>query len=128
MKVDAARVDIANLTLMDLMRIAYDVKPYQIVGPEWMRGGERWNVLAKLPDGALQEQVPAMLRALLEERFKLAVNKEPREHSIYALLVGKNGPKMKEADEGGAPSGPEPAADHSDQTAAGRGQGMTMPV
>ena len=34
MKVDAARVDIANLTLMDLMRIAYDVKPYQIIKPE----------------------------------------------------------------------------------------------
>jgi|SRR5579863_2140162 len=48
MKVDAARVDIANLSLVDLIRIAYRVKPYQIAGPDWMKGA-RFDIVAKLP-------------------------------------------------------------------------------
>src|SRR6266568_3431318 len=48
MKVDAARVDIANLSLADLVRIAYRVKPYQIAEPTWMKGA-RFDIVAKLP-------------------------------------------------------------------------------
>jgi uncharacterized protein (TIGR03435 family) len=61
-----------------------------------------------------------MLQALLAERFKLTIHRESKDHSVYALLVGKNGPKLKEsppdadapavAGADGAPSGPAPAA------------------
>jgi len=112
MKIDAARVDIANLTLEELMRIAYDVKPYQIVAPEWMKG-QRWDVVAKLPEGASPAQAPQMLQALLADRFKLAVRRESKEHAVYALVVGKNGPKLQEAED------PAPHAD----AAAGPGPG-----
>src|ERR1051325_596730 len=51
MDIDGMRVDIANLTLIDMVRIAYQVKPYQIVAPEWMKEGQRWDIQAKLPEG-----------------------------------------------------------------------------
>lgn len=115
MKVDAARVDIANLTLEDLIRIAYSVKTYQIVGPEWLKG-QRWNVVAKMPEGASPDQAPQMLQALLADRFKLAVHRETKEHAVYALVVGKNGPKMKAVEDDAAPQ-----ADAGKPGAAGGG-------
>ncbi len=36
-----------------------------------------------------------MLRALFEERLKLATHKDSRTQPIYALVVDKDGPKMK---------------------------------
>ncbi len=36
-----------------------------------------------------------MLRALLADRFKLAVHRETKEMSIYELVVAKGGPKLK---------------------------------
>jgi uncharacterized protein (TIGR03435 family) len=105
MAIDGARVDIGNLPLVELIRIAYRVKPYQISGPDWM-GAERFDVLAKIPEGASRDQVPEMLQALLAERFRMTVHRENKEHAMYALVVGKNGLKLKEsaadADSGGA--------------------------
>ncbi len=120
MKVDAAQVNIAYLSVADMIRIAYEVKPYQIVGPESMKG-QRWDVVAKLPEGASTDQVPQMLQALLKERFKLAVHRETKEHAVYALVVGKNGPKLK-------PSEDAPKAEAAPAEAApGRGS-MTATV
>jgi uncharacterized protein (TIGR03435 family) len=93
------------MSLADLIRVAYRVKAYQVSGPDWM-ATERFDVLAKLPEGASREQVPEMLQALLAERFKLAVHRESKEHAVYALVVGKNGPKLKEsAPDADAPAG-----------------------
>ena len=105
MKVDAARVDIGSMSVAELIRIAYRVKAYQVSGPDWM-ASERFDVLAKLPEGASSAQVPEMLQALLAERFKLTVHRESKEHAVYALVVGKNGPKLKES----APDADAPAA------------------
>ncbi|MBZ5632256.1 MAG: TIGR03435 family protein [Acidobacteriia bacterium] len=96
MKIDAARVDIGYLSLRDLATMAYEVKPFQVTAPDWM-AAQRFDILAKMPDGATKEQVPAMLRALLEERFKLVAHRENKEQPVYSLEVGKNGPKFKEA-------------------------------
>ena len=108
MKTDAARVDIASMSLMDLICAAYKVKPHQVSGPDWMGGltGARFDILAKLPDGATTDQIPEMLQGLLEERFKLALHRSLTDHPVYALVVGKGGPKLKEA----PPDAPAPAA------------------
>jgi len=105
MKIDAARVDIGSMSLAELIRIAYRVKAYQVSGPDWM-ASERFDVLAKLPEGASSAQVPEMLQALLAERFKLTMHRESKEHAVYALVVGRNGPKLKES----APDADAPAA------------------
>ena len=36
MRIDAARVDIGFVTLMDLICYAYDVKQYQVSAPSWI--------------------------------------------------------------------------------------------
>jgi uncharacterized protein (TIGR03435 family) len=97
MTVNAGRVDIGNLSLADLIRMAYKVKPYQITGPDWMPA-QRFDIQAKMPEGATKEQVPEMLQALLAERFKLAIHRDSKEHAVYALVVGKGGAKMKESE------------------------------
>ncbi|HEY3837711.1 MAG TPA: TIGR03435 family protein [Bryobacteraceae bacterium] len=108
MKVDQARVDIGFASLTDLIRFAYKVKPYQVSGPEWM-ASQRFDVMAKMPDGATKDQVPEMIQSLLAERFKLIARKESKDYPVYALVVGKNGPKMKAADPVVAPPPPPPA-------------------
>ena len=96
MKIDAGRVDIGFASLRDLVMQAYEVKPFQVTGPEWM-AAQRFDILAKMPDGATKEQVPAMLRALLEERFKLVAHRESR-NSRYIrwkwARTGRNSRKL----------------------------------
>lgn len=82
-------------TLKALLIRAYELKEYQIAGPDWM-GSERYEIDAKVPEGAGKEQVPSMLQALLAERFHLEARRESRELPIYALVTAKNGPKFKE--------------------------------
>ena len=117
MKTDAARVDIGFVSLNDLICTAYKVKPYQVSGPDWMggMGGQRFDVLAKMPEGATKEQVPEMLQALLAERFKLAIHHDTKDRSVYALVVGKGGSKLKES----PPDPPAPAAAEKSDAAPG---------
>src|SRR5262249_37900154 len=58
---------------------------------------ERFDVVAKIPENTPKDQIPLMMQALLAERFKLQVHHEKKDLPAYALLVGKNGPKMKES-------------------------------
>src|SRR5579863_4905075 len=81
--VDGAQVHIADFTLRDYIRVAYRVKLYQVTGPEDL--AERFNVDAKLPEGATREQVPEMLQALLASRFELKTHRESKEFPVYAL-------------------------------------------
>jgi uncharacterized protein (TIGR03435 family) len=122
MNIDAARVDIGSLSLQDLIMVAYKIKPYQLTGPDWMKV-QRFDIMAKMPEGANKDQVPQMLQALLADRFKLAIHRDTKDHSVYALVVGKNGVKMKES----APEpGPAPAAAAGDSNAEPPGSGGTV--
>jgi uncharacterized protein (TIGR03435 family) len=55
---------------------------------------------AKLSKDDQEEQREAMLRSMLEDRFKLKVHRETKTVPDYELVVAKGGPKLKE---GGAP-------------------------
>jgi uncharacterized protein (TIGR03435 family) len=96
MSSDPSLVSYRNLTLRDAIRGAYMVRDFQIVAPEWM-STVRFEVNAKMPAGATNEQVPLMFQSLLEERFGLTWRREPKEMQVYSLVVGKDGPKLKEA-------------------------------
>ncbi len=121
MRINAARVDIGQMSLLELIGRAFDVKPYQVDGPPWLKQlmkAPRFDIVAKMPAGATKEQVPKMLQALLAERFKLILHRETREDKVYALVTEKGGPKLKEA----APNPPvEPAADGSTPAKSGSG-------
>ena len=118
---DAGRVDIGSLSLADLIRTAYRIKPYQLSGPDWMRT-QRWDVIAKIPDGASADQMPEMLQALLADRFHLVVHRSNTEHPVYALVAAKGGVKMKEAE----PDPPAPAAADAEPAAPGGGAGFVF--
>jgi uncharacterized protein (TIGR03435 family) len=108
MKVDAKRVDIGNFSLMQLICKAYDVKTYQVSGPGWLLTGQRFDIVANLPEGATKEQVPQMLQGLLAERFKLAIHRDSKDQAVYAMVVGKSGLKIKESEP--APASPDGSA------------------
>jgi uncharacterized protein (TIGR03435 family) len=94
MSIDKARVDMGFVTLTDLIVTACNVRPHQIAGPDWL-SMERFDIQAKLPEGASEEQVPEMLRAMLAERFGMKTHRESRTVGAYALVVGKNGAKLQ---------------------------------
>ncbi len=91
-------VTLSNMTLKNMLLIAYSVRDFQISGgPAWMES-ERFDVQAKPAGPATPQDMPLMLRALLVDRFHLVVRKETKESTIYALVLarkdGKLGPKM----------------------------------
>jgi len=95
-QIDASRATYNFMSLDALIAVAWNVRLYQISGPPWL-GSERFDIEARMPEGAKKDDAPAMLRALLEDRFKLAAHKAQEEHKVLALVVGKSGPKMKES-------------------------------
>jgi uncharacterized protein (TIGR03435 family) len=125
MKVDGAICDIGGFSLRDLIRTAYDVKDYQIAGVDALGNpldAERYDIQATLPVGATEKDVPQMLQALLAERFKLALHRETRDLPVYALIVGKDGTKLKAAEpDPAAPSDP-PASAKSEERVIGVGK------
>ena len=84
-----------NMDFAGLVMYAYDIKRFQISGPDWMRT-ERYNVNAVVPPHATKEEFRRMLQNLLAERFALKVHWETREMPIYELAIAKGGPKLKE--------------------------------
>lgn len=94
--ISASQAQYIYMSLKDLIANAYDVKAYQITGPAWL-ATERFDILAKMPEGASQDDAPKMLQALLDERFKLAAHRDNQERPVLALEVGKDGPKLKES-------------------------------
>ena len=94
------------MTLASLISYAYGVESYQVTGPEWTET-ERYDIEAKFPEGADKKDARRMLQALLKERFGLAFHIEKRELEGYALVVGKNGEKLR-------PSPPDPVNPETD--------------
>jgi uncharacterized protein (TIGR03435 family) len=91
------QVVMINESLKRLIERAYNVKPFQVICPEWT-DSVRFDVTAKYPENTKQADRPAMLRTLLEDRFKLATHGEQRELPGYALVVAKSGLKLKPAE------------------------------
>jgi len=88
-----------NQSLHRLVERAYNVKAFQVIGPDWM-DSLRFDVAAKYPPDATDEDKTAMLRTLLEDRFKLVVHRESKEKQGYALVVAKGGFKLKPVEPG----------------------------
>ena len=85
-----------NTTLGYLMGFAYDLHARQIVGGAPWVESEKYDIVGR-PQAAgvpSMTQFRALLRNLIEERFKLKTHRETRNLPAYTLLVGNNGPKM----------------------------------
>jgi len=106
---DPVRFNCRRMSLWDLVRDAYGLRDYQLAGPAWM-GTQLFDVTAKVPAGASQEQAHLMLRRLLADRFRMTIRREKREVTVYALGIGPNGHKLRESQD----TGPQPPQEPPD--------------
>jgi len=93
------RFNLKNIPARLLIQQAFNVRDFQVTGgPSWM-GSDRYDIVAKAEgdDNVPMEQVRVMLQSLLVDRFQLAFHRESKELPVYALVIGKNGPKFKES-------------------------------
>jgi uncharacterized protein (TIGR03435 family) len=85
-----------NTSLADLITFAYGIQVRQITGgPSWMES-DLFDITAQ-PEAEgtpNRKQLESMLQKLLADRFKLAFHRDKKELSVYAIVVGKNGPKL----------------------------------
>lgn len=93
---DPGHFTATNASLKMLITNAFDVKGFQVTGPAWL-DSQRFDIVAKVPQGATKEQFRQMLQNLLAERFKMVIHKETKEVPVYEMLEGKSGVKMKES-------------------------------
>jgi len=86
-------------SLADLIMDAYRVKRFQIAGlPDWGDSGrDVYDIDATIEmDRTLTlDQARRMLQTLLADRFQLKLHHETKELPVYALVVARNGPKLK---------------------------------
>jgi uncharacterized protein (TIGR03435 family) len=93
----SGRFTTENATLRNLVMYAYNVRDFQVSGgPRWM-DSDTFDIVAKPQTRVKGEQLLQMVQTLLADRFKLKFHREARELSVFALVIGKNGPKLKEA-------------------------------
>ena len=79
-----------------ILEWAYGVRDFQVSGaPEWL-GRELFDIDATAEHPSTEGQIRQMVQALLADRFKLRLHRETREIPVYALVVGKDGPKLAE--------------------------------
>jgi uncharacterized protein (TIGR03435 family) len=105
------RLYVPGITLQNLIMVAWEINgPDFLVGaPKWLND-DKYDILAKAPEGvAIGDLTPnrngvsvnidalrPMLRALIMERFRLAVHTEERPMNAYTLIANKH--KLKKAD------------------------------
>jgi uncharacterized protein (TIGR03435 family) len=106
-----------------LIMYAFNLKSYQISRTSALLalGDEFYDIAAKAEGDVApaQDEFRGMLQLLLADRFQLRVHRETREVPVYALVVGKNGPKFKPSVPGASPD--------AHYAASGRNYELTIP-
>jgi uncharacterized protein (TIGR03435 family) len=119
---DPGRFTYTNVTLKLLVEMAYNLKEFQVEGPDWI-DSMGFDLIATMQQGTTKEQASQMMQTLLAERFKLQFHRETKPMPMFALVVGKSGSKMKEVETPTAiPDGPSPSGPRG----MGRGPGIRM--
>jgi uncharacterized protein (TIGR03435 family) len=96
--INAGRVTIRNGPLRAIIRSAFALQAFQVVGgPDWI-DTDGWDVTAKAEPGAERQPTGQMMQSLLADRFKLVAHKETRDLPVYALVFARQdhafGPKL----------------------------------
>ena len=100
------RITFSYASLKNLVRVAYDVmSAHQLEAPAWM-DSVTFDVVVNVPPGATRAQANVMLQNLLADRFQLKVHRSTRDLPVYALVIARNGQKLKVAAD--APNAPRP--------------------
>jgi uncharacterized protein (TIGR03435 family) len=102
-----SRYTASGISLGLLIRNAYNVQEFQVIGsPSWAES-DRFDIVATMPAGfdpgpprpGKPSNQSLMIQTLLEERFRLAVHTETRDMPVYALVLAnadrKLGPSLR---------------------------------
>ena len=108
------RFSAVNATLHMLVRYAFNIPDYRLSGgPNWM-DGDRFDVEGAAGRSADFDEIRAMARTTLEDRFMLRSHVEKRDQPIFVLTVarrdGKLGDQIAPAGEECKPVTPPPGA------------------
>jgi uncharacterized protein (TIGR03435 family) len=86
-----------NVPIGDILRDAYNIQDFQLIGaPDWL-DTERYDIEATLENPARRREMEPLIHAMLEDRFKLKVHGEAREAAVYFMVSAKGGLKLKAA-------------------------------
>jgi uncharacterized protein (TIGR03435 family) len=90
-----------DTTLRSLIRWAWELFDYELVGgPDWL-DAKRWDINAKAPAAIPRNALRPLVRRMIEERFGLKAHMETRQLPIYELVMARSdkrpGPKIKPA-------------------------------
>ncbi len=112
---DAGQVTANNVTVKRLIQSAYGIKDFQVSGGQGWIGTDLFDISAKPESPVKPDQIMLMLQSLLAERFQLVIERSTKDMPVYALVLAKNGPKFKAAQESDPNipelrGGPEPPA------------------
>jgi len=75
-----------NVPLRYALEWAYNLKDYEISGPDWIKAEERYDIVAKAAGPATDFQMRPMLQALLTDRFQIKLHRETKDMNVYVLL------------------------------------------
>jgi uncharacterized protein (TIGR03435 family) len=122
------RLVVANENLRSMIKDAYGEGRFDVVGgPAWL-DTDAWDVAATAGREVRDDDVWAMVRTLLEDRFTLVARVETQEQPVYAIVRanadGRLGPQLK------ASSTPCPPAGNlcGTQSATGRIRGTAAAI
>jgi uncharacterized protein (TIGR03435 family) len=100
-----------NYTVFDLLKLAYQVQDYQIVGAPGWASSEHYDIILtpSTPDiaeirtfnateAARRNRNWQRLQAVLRDRFGLVLRAETHELPVYALIQARNGVRLSRAD------------------------------
>jgi Protein of unknown function (DUF3738)/BlaR1 peptidase M56 len=91
---EGGRLNVVNNEISNVIRNAYGISNYQLIGaPEWVNS-ERYDIEARGPSTAGHKEMMLMLQTLLADRFAMRAHFETREMPAYILTVAKGGPKL----------------------------------
>ncbi|HKD08193.1 MAG TPA: TIGR03435 family protein [Bryobacteraceae bacterium] len=85
----------SNTSLKLLITWTYDIGDERLIGaPGWLDSA-RFDIAAKAAnEDPTSDELHAMMKSLLADRFKLRVHTETRDLQMYTLDLDKNGPRV----------------------------------
>ncbi len=134
---DPGRYTCTAANLRMLVTQAWGIENYRVFGPSTL-DSERFDIAAKIPEGATRDQFRLMLQKMIVDRFHMVLHHEDRELPVYSLTIAKNGHKLQAPKEGDtetameamqkdrAGDGPNPALRKMAEAGSGSQTGQVM--
>jgi len=101
LSVSSPLIRLEGYTVFGLVMDAWGLRDFQLAFGSVARPDDIYDTMYDIVARAPGETVPriddvrAMLRTLLADRFRLREHREIKGMPVYALIAGKNGPKLK---------------------------------